>query len=256
MKIVVLVKDVPDTGGDRALDLETGLLDRAGSERVLDEICERALEVVLSYKESSEAEVTVLSMGPAEAAASIRRGLAMGADSAVQVAGDELVGADIGLTAEVLAAAIQRIGFDLVVAGNMSTDGSGGTVPAMIAELLDVPALTSLSRVEITADGVSGTRVTEVGTVDLSSGFPALVSVTEALPEARFPSLKGIMAAKKKTIETVSLDGLGVEVLGATPRAIMTEVSETPPRGAGVKITDEGDAGEQLAEFLVTNRLI
>lgn len=256
MKIVVLVKEVPDTYGERTLDLETGLVDRAGGERVLDEIGERALEVALKAKDADGAEVVVLSMGRADATASIRKCLAMGADSAVHVVDDELVGADLGLTAEVLAAAVKRAGFDLVVAGNLSTDGSGGVVPAMVAELLGVPALTSLSEVSITAEGVSGVRTSEAGSVRLASGFPAVVSVTEALPDARFPNFKGIMAAKKKPFETIALADLGVTVLGEWPRAILTEVGQTPPRGAGVKVVDEGDAAEQLADFLASNRLI
>ena len=141
MKIVVLVKEVPDTYGDRKLSLETGLADRGASETVLDEIGERSLEVALSYADKHpDAEVVVMSMSPEGSAATVRKGLAMGAASAVHIADEGLVGADLGLTAEVLAAALQRTGFDLVIAGNLSTDGSGGVLPAMVAELLDVPA--------------------------------------------------------------------------------------------------------------------
>lgn len=258
MRIVVLVKDVPDTYGDRKLDLETGLADRGASDRVLDEIGERALEVALSYADAhSGTEVVVVSMAGEEAAATIRKGLAMGAASALQVVDPALAGADLGVTAAVLAAAVRRAGFDLVITGNLSTDGSGGVIPAMLAEHLGVPQATALSTVEIGESTVSGTRTTDGGTARVTAALPAVISVTEALPDARFPNFKGIMAAKKKPFETVSLADLGVAVDPASaPQSILTAVSEKPPRGAGVKIVDEGDAGEKLAAYLVENRLV
>jgi electron transfer flavoprotein beta subunit len=257
VKIIVLVKEVPDTYGDRKLNLETGLADRAASDAVLDEIGERSVEVALSFADKNpDAEVVVLSMAPESAAGSIRKGLAMGAGSAVQVVDERLAGADVGLTARALAAAIERTGFDLVIAGNQSTDGSAGVVPAMVAELLGVPQLTALAAVEITESSVSGSRAADGGVAHVEAQLPAVVSITEALPDARFPNFKGIMAAKKKPFETLSLDDLGVTVdEAAVPHEIMTAVSEKPPRGAGVKIVDEGDAGTQLAEFLISNRL-
>lgn len=257
MKIVVLVKEVPDTYGDRKLTLETGLADREASEKVLDEINERALEVALKYADANaDTEVVVVSAGPETAAATIRKGLAMGAASALQVADEGLLGADLGLTAEVLAAAVKRAGFDLVIAGNQSTDGSGGMVATMVAELLDVPQLTSLSAAEIASDAVSGTRASDGATMQVSASLPAVISVTEALPDARFPNFKGIMAAKKKPFETITLADLDIDPEDhSASRSIMIGVSEKPPREAGVKITDEGDAGEKLAEFLVQNRL-
>ncbi len=189
MKIVVLVKEVPDTYGDRKLSLETGLADRGASETVLDEIGERALEVALSYADKNpDAEVVVLSMAPAGSAATVRKGLAMGAGSAVHVADEGLVGADLGLTAEVLAAAVRRTGFDLVIAGNLSTDGSGGVLPAMLAELLDVPSATFLNSVEIGDGQVSGERGSDGATMrvtrcaargDLDHGAAAGCAVPE-----------------------------------------------------------------------------
>jgi electron transfer flavoprotein beta subunit len=258
MKIVVLVKAVPDTYGDRVLDLETGLADRDASERVLDEISERALEVALKQVDADAGtEVVVLSVGAEEASATIRKGLAMGAASAVHVADEGLLGADIGLTAQVLAAAIGRTGFDLVIAGNKTTDGAGGVIGSMVAELLDVPALTNLSDVEIAADAVRGTRSSDGATMQVSAQLPAVISVTEALPDPRFANFKGIMAAKKKPFESLTLADLGVDPDDhSTSRSIMIAVSEKPPRAAGVKITDEGDAGKQLAEYLVQNRLV
>ncbi|MER7797119.1 electron transfer flavoprotein subunit beta/FixA family protein [Microbacterium sp. NPDC096154] len=258
MKIVVLMKEVPDTYGDRMLDLETGLADRGAGDRVLDEITERALEAALAYADAAgDAEVIVMSMGPEEASAAIRKGLAMGAARAVQIVDEDLVGADLTLTAEVLAAALTREGYDLVLAGNVSTDGSGGMLPAMVAELLGVPQVTGLSDITITADSVSGTRRSDAATLQVTAPLPAVASVTEALPDARFPNFKGIMAAKKKPFDTVSLADLGVIALSPeAPRAIMTAVSAKPPRAAGVKVVDEGDAAQQLADFLVSKKLV
>jgi electron transfer flavoprotein beta subunit len=257
MKIVVLIKEVPDTYGDRKLNLETGLADRGASEVVLDEIGERAVEVALSYADKNEGtEVVVVSMAPDGATATIRKALAMGAGRAVHVVDSGLLGADLGLTAETLAAAIRREGFDLVIAGNISTDGSGGVMAAMLAEHLAVPVVTALAAVDIAADRAGGTRITDDGMMRVSAPLPAVISITEALPEARFPNFKGIMAAKKKPFEVVSLGDLGVDADdAASSRSIMTAVSQKPPRQAGTKIVDEGDAGDKLAAFLVSNRL-
>jgi len=257
MKILVLLKEVPDTYGDRKLDLETGLADRAATESVLDEIGERALEVALTRADKApDCEVVVLSMAPASATDTIRKGLAMGATSAIHVVDERLRGADYGLTAEVLAAAVRREKADLVVTGNLSTDGAGGVLPAMIAEHLGLPQLTALSSVDVSDNSVSGTRASDAGTMQVSATLPAVISITEALPDARFPNFKGVMAAKKKPIETLSLDDLAVDA-DASDRgsSIIIALSERPPRAAGVKIIDEGDAGEKLAEFLLQNRL-
>jgi len=257
MKIAVLVKEVPDTYVDRKLDLETGLADRDASEKVLDEVGERAIEVALKYLDTTpDTEVTLVSMTPASATSTLRKGLAMGAHSAVHIVDDALVGADLTLTAEVLAAALKRTGFDLVIAGNQSTDGVGGTIPAMLGELLGVPVITSLNSVQITADSVSGNRTLEGGKMTASAPLPAVISITEQLPDARFPNFKGITAAKKKPLEVLSLADLGVDPMDANAaRSIMISVAAAPPRAAGVKIVDEGDAGLQLAEFLIKNRL-
>lgn len=258
MKIFVLVKEVPDTYGDRVLNLETGLADRGAGDLVLDEITERALEVALSHADKNEGtEVVAVAMAPEGSTASVRRALAIGAHSAVHVADERLSGADLGLTAEVLAAAIRRGEPDLVITGNLSTDGSGGVIPAMLAEHLGWPQATALTEVEISADGIRGTRGADAGAQPISASLPAVISITEALPDARFPNFKGIMAAKKKPLEVLSLDDLGVSADPAeAPRTIMTAVAEKPPRAAGVKIVDEGDAADKLVEFLVQNRLV
>jgi electron transfer flavoprotein beta subunit len=253
MKIAVLIKEVPDTWGERRLDLETGLSDRSAAAPVLDEIDERAVEAALAYADAHPGtEVTVVAMAPASATATIRKALAMGATAAVHVVDDALRGADLLLTAEVLAAAVRRTGFDLVIAGNLSTDGGGGVIPAMVAELLGVPQLTGLASLELNDGAVSGERVSDAGTMRVSAELPAVVSITEALPEGRFTTFKGIMAAKKKPYETVDAIALGVEPDDpATARYIMLSVAERPPRRAGTKLVDEGDAGEKLAAFLL-----
>ncbi|GGI47944.1 electron transfer flavoprotein beta subunit [Agromyces flavus] len=258
MKIIVLVKEVPDTYGERKLDLDTGLADRAASEAVLDEIGERALEVALSYSDAHDGtEVVVMSMAADGAATTIRKGLAMGAASAVHIADPGLAAADLGLTARTLAAAIRRTGFDLVITGNLSTDGSGGVMPAMLAELLEVPNATALASVEIAEGSVAGTRSIDGGTMRVSAPLPAVISITESLPDARFPNFKGIMAAKKKPFETVSAADLGIDPEDlSVPWSIMTAIAEKPPRSAGVKITDDGDGGTRIAEFLIENRLV
>ncbi|MCS3493758.1 MULTISPECIES: electron transfer flavoprotein subunit beta/FixA family protein [Micrococcaceae] len=258
MKIAVLIKEVPDTGEDRLLDLETGLADRAASEVVLDEIGERTLEVALKHADANPGtEITVLTMGPDSAQATLRKGLAMGAASAVHISDEELLGADLVLTAQVLAAALRRGSYDLVLTGNMSTDGSAGMLPVMLAELLDLPAATSLSSVEIADGAISGLRELDGAAAQISAPLPAVASITEALPDARFPNFKGIMAAKKKPVESLSLADLGVESLPAdTARSIMVSVAQRPPRTAGTVIADDGDAGNAVAEFLVKNNLV
>jgi electron transfer flavoprotein beta subunit len=248
------VKQVPDTWGERKLDLTTGILDRGASDPVIDEIDERALEVALSYQDAHGAEVVALSVGPASVVDSLRKALAMGADSAVHVLDDSLAGADAWVTAAVIAAAVSRTGFDVVIAGNESTDGRGGVVPAMVAEHLGVPHATFLDSVSLTESAVSGERSTEGGTLAVSADLPAVISVTERTPEARFPNFRGIMKAKKKPLEQLSLADLDVDT--SSGRSVVVSVAERPERTAGTKIVDSGDAGILLAEFLRSNRLI
>lgn len=257
LRIVVLIKQVPDTYGERRLSLETGLAQRELGEAVLDEVGERALEVALSYADKhAGTEVQILSMSPETAEANLRKALAMGASSAVHVVDERLRGADLGLTAEVLAQALRREPFDLVIAGNQSTDGLGGVVPAMIAERLSLPAATVLSELEISESSVTGTRVSDGASVRVSAPLPAVVSVTEALPDARFPNFRGIMAAKKKPLERLSLEDLGVDADAAdAARSILVAVSQRPARTAGQKVVDEGRAGALLASFLIQNHL-
>lgn len=252
MRIIVLMKPVPDTYGRPRLDSDTGLLDRSDAEMVLDEIGERALEAALSIAESREGvEVVAASMSPSSTESVLRRALAIGATEAWQVADERLRGADIGLTAEVLAALLGTIGYDLVLAGDMSSDAQGGVLPSALAELLEVPAATALSSVSVTDNEITGTRPVEGGVQQVAASLPAVVSITEALPDARFPNFKGIRAAKKRPLHSLTLDDIGVDAADESAgRSIMVGLAERPPRAAGERIVDAGDAGQRIATYL------
>ncbi len=255
MKIVVLMKQVPDTWGERKLDTTTGWVDRLSGDNVIDEINERALEVALSFKDGDKStEVVVMTMAPGDVAESLKKALAMGCDSAVHIHDSALAGADAAQTAATLAAALRDLNPDLIVAGNESTDGRGGIVPSMIAEHLSLPHLGMLGSIEISPTTVSGVRLTEEGTQSVHANLPAVISVNESNPDARFPSFKGIMGAKKKPVLTQSLSDLELSTPAGSSNVLSTVVR--PARTAGTKITDDGTAAEQLAEFLVSNRLI
>lgn len=254
MKIVVLVKQVPDTYGERLLDTDTGTLVRSGVDLVLDEVTERAIEVALRQKDADGSEVVLMTMGPASAADSLRKGLAIGADSAVHVTDDALAGSDLLRTSAVLAAALRREGFDVVLAGNESTDGRGGVLAAMLAERLSLPHATHLGSVSLSDGQVTGDRAGETVLRTVSAELPAVVSVTETNPEARFPTFKNSMRAKKKPIKTVPLADLDVEP--AASGTVVLNSSRRPPRTAGVRVVDDGTAAHELAKFLKTSNLI
>lgn len=256
MRIVVLLKQVPDTWGERRLDLSTGRLDRGASESVIDESGERALELALAYRDAkNDADITVMTMGPAEAEDVLRKGLAMGADRAVHIVDDALQGSDLVWTSLVLATAIEQAGFDLVIAGNESTDGRGGVVPAMLAERLGVAGLGHLNSAELSDLEVRGERAAEYGSVDVHAAMPAVISVTERAPEPRFPNFKGIMQAKKKPLERRSLVDLGLTD-EARAASVVVKTAERPARDSGRKIVDDGTAGQQIAAFLVESKLL
>ena len=260
MKIVVLLKQVPDTYEDRKLNLQTGLLDRQTGEQILEEITEKALEVALQYKDKNKhTEIIVLSMGPVAVVSALRRGLSMGADRGIHILDDALSGADMSWTARTLAAAIARENPGLVVAGNESTDGRGGIIPAMIAEHLGRPSLSQLHSVAITDTTISGERASESASMMVHAALPAVISVTERAAEARFPSFKGVLGAKKKPIEVLRLADLGLAPeteFSGVGRSSIVSTAERPARDAGLKITDDGTAAAALADFLVDARLI
>jgi len=256
MKIVVLAKEVPETGDKRSLSLESGLLERGQSERIIDEISERALENALKFRDDGgDAEITVLCMAPANPEASIRKLLAMGADSAVVIQDEALAGADATRTAGALAAAIARTGADLVIAGDASTDGRGGIVPSMVGELLGWPVLPGLDSLEISAGQVIGTTRNDIETISLAASMPAVTSITERSAEARFPNFKGIMKAKKKPMDTVSLNELG-DVYSGQARSVMVSAIQRPERKAGILLHDDGSAIQKLVDFLSDQKLV
>uniref|UniRef100_UPI003F4D929C electron transfer flavoprotein subunit beta/FixA family protein n=1 Tax=Sinomonas puerhi TaxID=3238584 RepID=UPI003F4D929C len=224
-------------------------------EQVFDEISERALEVALQQREAHGGEVVVLTMGPGQAEDAIRKALAMGADRGVHVVDDAFSGADALRTSEVLSAALRRIGFDLAVAGDRTSDGRGGVVPAMIAERLGIGQATYLSAVDVADGAVTGQRVTESGTESVRAHLPAIVSVTEKAAEPRYPNFRGIMKAKKKPVDILTAADLGVD---ADPHAGVraTDISERPARTAGIRIVDDGTAGRQLAQYLSASGLL
>lgn len=264
MHIAVLVKEVPDTFGARDLNLETGLVERSAGDPVLDEICLRAVEEALRIAgEAGGGSVHVFSMGPASAGPTIRKALAMGADVATHIVDEDLVGADATLTAQVLHAALKDGGFDLIVAGNSSTDGAGGIIPAMLAQHLNarlLGELQSIDALESRGEGgwtIKATRATDLDVQQLEAATPAVACVTEAFPDGRLPNFKGIMAAKKKPLNEVNLSALGIDAQDfSVARTIMTAVDRRPAKQAGVKIHDDGTAASQIVEFLQSNKLI
>lgn len=260
--IVVLIKQVPDTWSERKLSEGDWTLDREAADAVLDEINERAVEEALLIKEreGGDSTVTLLTAGPERATEAIRKALSMGADKAVHLKDDGLHGSDVVQTGWALARALGTIeGTELVIAGNEATDGVGGAVPAIIAEYLGLPQLTHVRKLNVEGGKVTAERETDEGVFGLEAALPAVVSVNEKINEPRFPSFKGIMAAKKKEVIVLTLADIGVDadevgvanagtkVLSATPK---------PPKTAGEKVADEGDGGTKIAQYLVSQKLI
>ncbi len=264
MNIVVLVKQVPDTYSERKLDGSDGTLDRGATDAVLDEINERAVEAALQLKEAGVgpgdgSEVTVLTMGPDRATDAIRKALSMGADRAVHLSDEALHGSDAVQTARALAKAIGTVEFDLVLAGNEASDGRSAAVPAMVADVLGLPALTHAREITVEGSLVTVKRETDDGVTVLTAELPAVVSVGEKINEPRYPSFKGIMAAKKKPVTTLSLGDAGIdpsEVGLAGALSTVTSSQPKPPKSAGEKVEDEGDGGSKIAAFLVSQKLI
>ena len=259
MNIVVCVKQVPDTAVERTLRQGDGTLDRETPDGLINELDEYAIEEGLKIAEAHGGEVTILSMGPGKAAESVRKALSMGADKAVHLLDDALAGSDALATSLVLAEALKQTGFDLVILGSESTDARTGVLPAMLAERLGVPQLTLASRVDIDGGAVTVRRVTDDGYAVVTGSLPAVVSVVEKINEPRYPSFKGIMAAKKKPVQTLTLAELGVAADAAGLAGSATTVADfaaRPPRAAGVVVKDEGDGGAKVAAFLAERKFI
>jgi len=259
MNIVVCVKQVPDTAVERTLKPGDGTLDRASLDGLINELDEYAIEEGLKIAEAHGGEVTILSMGPAKASESIRKALSMGADKAVHVVDDGLAGSDALATSAALAAALTSVGFDLVILGSESTDARTGVVPAIMAERLGVPQLTLASKVDIDGSSVTIRRVTDDGYAVVSASLPAVVSVVEKINEPRYPTFKGIMAAKKKPVQTLTLADLSVDASSvglANAATVVADFAARPPRAAGVIVKDEGDGGTKAAGFLAERKFI
>ena len=259
MKIVVCVKQVPDSWAEKALDPADKTLDRGSVDAVMNELDEYAVEEALKLTEEHGGDVVVLSMGPDQATDTIRKALSMGAASGVHVVDDALKGSDAVATSLVLAKAIQAQGADLVIFGSESTDARMSVVPAMVAERLGLPQLTFASSVTVDGSTVRTNRVTDYGYDVVEATLPAVVGVVEKINEPRYPSFKGIMAAKKKPVAKLDVAGLGLtadQVGLAGSRTAVLEFAARPPKAKGTIVTDEGSGGVAVADFLSEQKFI
>ncbi len=265
MNIVVCVKYVPDATADRQFESDN-TVDREGVDGLLSELDEYAVEQALQLKEKAgdDTTVTALTVGPEKATDAVRKALQMGADAGIHVTDEAIAGSDYAATSLVLAKAIEKFGaekaVDLVVCGMASTDASGSVVPAMLAERLDLPQVTFASVIETQGDQVRVKRDGDTATEVIGGTMPLVLSVTDQTGEARYPSFKGIMAAKKKPMETWSLSDIGVDAGQVGLSVAWSEVEETsarPPRTAGEIVTDEdGSGAKALADFLASKKFI
>jgi electron transfer flavoprotein beta subunit len=253
MNVAVCVKQIPDPANPGKLDPNTKTLVREGK-LILDDSDAYGVEMALQLVDKAGGgEVTLVSMAPNSEVSGLRTALAMGAHKAILVSDDALKGSDALSTARVLAAAIQRAGADLVLAATESTDGYTGTTPVQVAEFLGLPSITFAKHIEVDGSTVKVQRQTEEGFDDVECPLPCLVTVTAGVVEPRYPSFKGIMAAKGKPVEELKAADLGVEV------AVGQEVTDVAPaeeRQAGEVVVDEGDAHERIVQFLEQLKVI
>ena len=254
MNVVVCVKQVPDPNSVGQLDPTTHNLKREGVEVVLDPGDEFGIEAGLQLAEAHGGQVTVVSMGPEKGLDAIRKALAMGAAKGVLVTDPALAGADALTTAKVLAAAIRREGFDLVIAATESTDGYTGVVPQAVAEYLGVPAVTFAKAIESDGSTLKVRRQTEAGYDRVEADLPAVVSVTAGVNEPRYPSLKGIMAAKSKPVDRLTVADLGLGAVSA--RQTIVSVVPAEERAAGEIVEDDGTGAHRVVEFLASRKVI
>jgi len=259
MNIVVLVKQVPDSGAERALRTDDNTVDRGSANNVINEMDEYAIEAALKLKEAHGGEVTILTMGPDKAAESIRKALSMGPDKAVHILDDALHGSCALATSKVIAAALGPLNPDLIISGSESTDARGQILPHMLGERLGVTTLTGARKLTVDGSTVTIERQTEEGYEVVTGSTPALVSVWDTINEPRYPSFKGIMEAKKKPVQTLSLHDLNIpagEVGFAGASTAVVEAAKRPVRGAGTRVVDEGDGGVKLVEFLTSEKFV
>jgi electron transfer flavoprotein beta subunit len=259
MKIAVCVKQVPDATVTKRIDPGTKRLDRSG-EGALNAVDANAVEEALRIREASgDGEVVVVSLGPEKALDSLRKALAMGADRAVLVSDDAAAGSDLVATSHVLAQALERESPDLVLFGQQASDSDGAVLWAAVAERLRRPMISQAAELTVEGGSVTGKRQTEFGYDVIRASLPAVVAVADSINEPRYPSLKGIMGAKKKPQDVVSLADLGVEADRAGEAGSRTEVlalGAPPPRGDTRTIEDDGSAAEQIVAFLAEKRLL
>ena len=259
MNIVVLVKQVPDSGSERKLDPQDNTVARATADNVINEMDEYAIEEALTVKEAHGGEVTVLTVGPDTATDAIRKALSMGADKAVHVSDDALHGSDAVQTSAVLAAALQQLEYDLVICGAEATDSQMSVMPALLAERLGIPQVSGARKLTVEGGTVKVERQTDGGYWQVEAPLPAIVSTWDTINEPRYPSFKGIMAAKKKPVETRSLADLGIDPatvgLGAATSQVL-DFAGRPPKGEGVKVPDEGDGAQKLVEYLASQKIV
>lgn len=257
MKVVVCVKQIPDPNTPGQLEPDTHYLKRDGVEAVLDPGDEFGVEAGLQLAEKHGGEVTVVSMGPERGLDAVRKALAMGAAKGVLISDDQLRGSDALTTARVLAAAIAREGFDLVITATESTDGYTGVVPQAIAELLDVPAVTFATSLEYDGSVLHVRRQTEAGHDAVEASLPTVVSVTAGVNEPRYPSLKGIMGAKSKPLDRLTIADLDLQgAVGGSAGESIVAVAAAAQRAAGEIVKDEGDAATRIADFLAGKKVI
>jgi electron transfer flavoprotein beta subunit len=259
MKIAVCVKHVPDATVTKRIDPQTKRLDRSG-EGALNPFDTQAVEEALQIKErDGEGEVVLVSMGPERALDSLRKALAMGADRAILVSDEQVAGSDLVATSRVLAAVLEREGVELVVFGQQGGDSDGAVLGAAVADRLRRPLVSQVAELEIADGKLKGKRQTEFGYDVIEAPLPAVVAVSDAINEPRYPSLKGIMGAKKKPQETVSAGDLGLEGdnLGeAGSRTSVVALNDPPARSDALKIEDDGSAAEKIADFLAERKLL
>jgi electron transfer flavoprotein beta subunit len=256
VNVIVLTKWVPEPEGTPTLG-DDGLLVREGADGALDPGDEYGLEAALQLVEAaSDGEITLLTMGPDVAHAALQRGLAMGAHRGVRITDDALRGADALVTARVLAAAIRRQEYDLVIGGVESTDGYTGTVPASIAELLGVPSLTFARELHLSDATLTIERQTAAGYDVIVTSLPAVVTVTAGATEPRYPSLKGVMAAKSKPVETFSVTDLGLSPEDVRATQTVAEVADAPPKQGGETIEFDEATPARIADLLAEAKVI
>ena len=259
MKIAVCVKQVPEANAPKRIDPSTKRLDRSG-EAGLNSFDANAIEEALRIKEAaSEGEVVLVSMGPARAVDAMRKGLAMGADRALLVSDEGAAGSDLVATSYVLAKALEREGADLVLFGQQGADSDGAVLWAAVAERLRCPLVSQAAELELDSGKVRVKRQTEFGYDRIEAPLPAVVAVSDAINEPRYPSLKGIMGAKSKPQETLSLADVGVEPDRAGEAGSRTEVYELqppPPRGDSVRIEGDASAPQKIVDYLAEKKLI